>query len=96
MGPATYASKDRLVLACRHSPGLEVRGNAVQAERGVGVKIKVRKLSIGRIFVFPSNLQPTHWGKLGDQRVARAKVCVYLNFFSFSFVALDLISLGLV
>jgi hypothetical protein len=71
---------------------LEVRGNALQAGRGVGVKIKVRKLSIGRIFVLPSILQPTHWGKLGDQRVARAKVCVYLNFFSFYFVALDLIS----
>lgn len=59
LGPAIYASKDRLVLACEHSPGLEVRGNAVQAERGVGVKIKVRKLSIGRLFVpHPSSNPP--------------------------------------
>lgn len=59
------------------------------------MKIKVRKLSIGRIFVFPSILQPTPLGETGRPKSSQGQGLCISEFLFFYFVALDLLGTSL-
>ena len=60
------------------SLGLEVKSKTNQPERGLGLGLglglgRVRKLSVGRIFVFPSTLQPNHLGEIGRPKSSQGQ-----------------------